>query len=565
MREFTIRAIILGSLLSIIFGAANAYLGLKAGMTVSASIPAACVSMAILRGILKRGTILENNMVQTIASAGESLAAGIIFTIPALIFIGLNPTILYIFLTSLFGGLLGVLFMVTVRKRFIEDEDKELPYPEGRACAEVLKAGDEGGHKAKTVFEGLISGFVFRFLTIGFKFFPDYFFINLKNKITFSFENSPALVGVGLILGKRISFLLLSGGLLGWLVFIPLIGNYIPEAKPLDTHSIWSKYIRYIGAGAVFAGGLISFIKILVNLIKEKKFFSFRPGEKDLPLSFIVLSVLITYFLISLLNIFNQNFFTSLLIILFSFIFVVVSSRIVGLVGSSSNPVSGMTIATLFIVSLLIYIFGGRGIYAMFTSLTIGAFICISAAIAGDISQDLKTGFLLGATPRLQQIGEIIGVITSSIFIGFILFILHKAYVIGSEKLSAPQATLMSLIVKGIFEAQFPTQLFISGVMISIFLEILGISSLPVAVGLYLPLSLSTTLALGGVLSEVIKKKEKGILLASGFVAGDAISGIILAIIIIIGLPLISFNVTYPLVGILFLTLFLLYTFLRLK
>ncbi|MEN3044334.1 MAG: oligopeptide transporter, OPT family [Candidatus Hydrothermales bacterium] len=565
MKEFTIRAIILGIFLSIIFGAANAYLGLKAGMTVSASIPAACVSMAILRGILKRGTILENNMVQTIASAGESLAAGIIFTIPALILIGLNPTIFYIFLTSLLGGLLGVLFMVTVRKRFIEEEDRELPFPEGRACAEVLKAGDEGGHKAKTVFEGLISGFTFRFLAIGFKLFPDYFLINLKNKLTLSFENSPALLGVGIILGKRISFLLLAGGLLGWLVFIPLIGNYVPDAKVLDTYSIWSKYIRYIGAGAVFSGGLISFLKILLNLIKERKFFSFKPGKKDLPLSFIVFSVLIIYFLISLLDIFNQNFFTSFLIIIFSFIFVVVSSRIVGLVGSSSNPVSGMTIATLFLVSLLIYILGGKGIYAMFTSLTIGAFICISAAIAGDISQDLKTGFLVGATPKLQQIGEIIGVITSSIFIGFTLFILHKAYVIGSERLSAPQATLMSLIVKGIFEAQFPIHLFISGITVSIFLEILGISSLPVAVGLYLPFSLSTTIALGGILSEIIKKKEKGILLASGYVAGDAISGILLALIIITGLSIISFNISNPIIGIFFLFIFLFYTFFRLK
>ncbi|MEO0294853.1 MAG: oligopeptide transporter, OPT family [candidate division WOR-3 bacterium] len=565
MKEFTLRAVILGILLSIIFGASNAYLGLKAGMTVSASIPAACVSMAILRGILKGGTILENNIVQTIASAGESLAAGIIFTIPALILLGINPSIFYIFLTSLLGGILGVVFMILVRKKFIEEEDKDLPFPEGRACAEVLKAGDEGGEKAKSVFEGIFSGFLYRFFALGFKLFPDVFYFNFKNKINLGFENSPALLGVGIILGRRISFFLLGGGLLGWFVLIPLIGNYFPEAKLFDPHTIWSKYIRYIGAGAVFAGGFISFLKILLPLFKERSFYSFRPGEKDLPLSFIFISSLIIYLLISILPFFNQNFFTSLLIVIFSLIFVVVSSRIVGLVGSSSNPVSGMTIATLFTFSLIIYSLGGRGFPAMIASLTTGAFVCISAAIAGDISQDLKTGYLLGATPKLQEIGEIIGVITSSIFIGFTLFLLHKAYVIGSEKLSAPQATLMSLIVKGIFEGDMPFNLFFSGIMITVFLEILGISSLPVAVGLYLPLSLSTPIALGGIISDLIKKKEKGVLLASGFVAGDAISGIVLAIIILSGISLFNFNILNPLFGVISLLIFSIYTFFRLK
>jgi len=563
MKEFTIKAVILGIILSIIFGAANAYLGLKAGMTVSASIPAAVVSMAILRGILKTGTILENNIVQTIASAGESLAAGVIFTVPALILLGINPSIFYIFIVSLTGGLLGVIFMIPVRKRFIEEEEKELPYPEGRACAEVLKAGDEGGEKAKSVFEGLFTGFVYRFLAIGFKLFPDVFNFKFKNKFDLGFENSPALLGVGLILGRRISFFLLSGGLLGWFVLIPLIGNFVPEAKTLEPIQIWSKYIRYIGAGAVFAGGFISFMRVIIPIIKEKKFMSFKPGEKDLPLSFVLISLIIIYFFIALFPAFNENFFTSFLIIIFSLIFVVVSSRIVGLVGSSSNPVSGMTIATLFTVSIIIYSLGARGKSAIISALTIGALVCIGAAIAGDTSQDLKTGYLVGGTARLQQIGEIIGVVASALFIGFTLFLLHKAYVIGSEKLSAPQATLMSLIVKGIFEGNLPYVLILTGVMIAIVLELLSISSLPVAVGLYLPLSLSTPIAIGGILSDLIKKKEKGILLASGFVAGDAISGIVLALLILSGISLFSFNIHNPFIGLFTLILLGFYSYTR--
>ncbi len=565
MKEFTIKAVILGIILSIIFGAANAYLGLKAGMTVSASIPAAVVSMAILRGILRRGTILENNIVQTIASAGESLAAGVIFTVPALILLGLNPSIFYIFLVSLAGGLLGVIFMIPIRKRFIEEEDKELPYPEGRACAEVLKAGDEGGEKAKSVFEGLFFGFIYRFFAIGFKLFPDVFSFSFKNKFELGFENSPALFGVGIILGRRISFFLLSGGLIGWFVLIPLIGNFVPDAKVLEPIEIWSKYIRYIGAGAVFAGGFISFMKVIIPVIKEKKFLSFKPGERDLPLSFILISVIIIYFFLSFFPSFKQNLFTSLLIIVFSLIFVVVSSRIVGLVGSSSNPVSGMTIATLFTVSIIIYSLGARGKSAMITALTIGALVCIGAAIAGDTSQDLKTGYLVRATPRLQQIGEIIGVLTSAVFIGFTLFLLHKAYTIGSGELSAPQATLMSLIVKGIFEGNLPYVLITTGIMITVFLELLGVSSLPVAVGLYLPLSLSTPIAIGGIISDLVKKKEKGVLLASGFVAGDAISGIVLAILILSGISLFSFNITNPFWGFFTLILLSIYSYIRIK
>jgi putative OPT family oligopeptide transporter len=564
MKEFTLKALILGIILAVLFGAANAYLGLKAGMTVSASIPAAVVSMAILRGLLKKGNILENNIVQTIASAGESLAAGVIFTIPAIILLGIKPDIFYIFSVSLVGGIIGVIFMIFVRKRFIEEEEKELPYPEGRACAEVLKAGDEGGKKAKLVFEGLIIGFLYRFMAIGFKLFPDIINFSFKKKFQIDIENSPALFGVGIILGKRISLYLLSGGILGWLVLIPLIGNFVPLALELSPIEIWDKYIRYIGAGAVLAGGFISFLKILIPLFKKRNLLSFKPTSKDLPLSFVFSVLLIIYIVLSIFPVFRQNFFSSFLILLFSLIFVIVSSRIVGMVGSSSNPVSGMTIATLFIVSSILYFLGERGTSAMIKSLTIGALVCIGAAIAGDTSQDLKTGYIVVATPKKQQIGELIGVFVSSIFIGFTLLLLHNAYGIGTKELSAPQATLMSLIVKGIFEGNLPFVLILIGIFISFVLEFLGISSLPVAVGLYLPISLSTPIALGGILSDILKqKKEEGILMGSGFVAGDAMSGIFLAFLILIGIKLFEFNLHYTFLGIITFLFLIFYTIKR--
>ncbi|MEO0231547.1 MAG: oligopeptide transporter, OPT family [candidate division WOR-3 bacterium] len=548
MKEFTIKAIILGIFLSIIFGCANAYLGLKMGMTVSASIPAAVISMAILRGILRKGTILENNIVQTIASAGESLAAGVIFTVPALIMMGLNVSILYIFLVSFAGGVLGVLLMIVVRKRFIEDEDKTLPYPEGRACAEVLKAGDEGGEKAKNVFIGITVGFLYKILSMGFHLFKDIieFLFKIRTNLMLSFDNSPSLLGVGFILGLRISFLVMAGGLLGWFGIMPLIQAFLPEAKDLMPNLIWSKYIRYIGAGAVLAGGIISFSKAIISIFSKGKIsLNGIITKKDLPFGFILAGLIFIYIFLSLIPLFKQNFISSLFIIIFSFLFVIVSSRIVGIVGSSSNPVSGMTIATLLIISLIFLKLGFKGQEGIIAALTVGAIVCIGAAIAGDTSQDLKTGFLLGATPKFQQIGEFIGVIFSAIFIGWTLFLLNKAYKIGSQILSAPQATLMKLVVEGVFKENMPWELLIAGIGIAISIEILGLPSLPFAVGLYLPLSLSTTIGIGGIISHFIKEKGKGILLSSGLVAGDALAGIFIAILIVTRLPIFSFKIPF--------------------
>lgn len=541
MKEFTIKAVVLGIFLAIVFGAANAYLGLKMGMTVSASIPAAVISMAILRGILRRGTILENNIVQTVASAGESLAAGVIFTVPALIMLGLNVGIFYIFLVSFTGGVLGVLLMILVRKRFIEDEDKVLPYPEGKACAEVLRAGDEGGEKAKNVFIGIILGFLYKFFALGFHFFKDVidFLFKIKSRLQLSFDNSPALLGVGFILGLRISFLVMAGGILGWFGIMPLIQTFLPEANNLMPIDIWDKYIRYIGAGGVLAGGIISFARSMISLFSKGK-ISLKGivTPKDLPISFVLIGTLIVYIFISLLPQFKQNFISSIFIIIFAFLFVIVSSRIVGIVGSSSNPVSGMTIATLLIISLIFVKMGLKGTAGIIAALTTGAIVCISAAIAGDTSQDLKTGFLVGATPRLQQIGEFIGVAFSAIFIGWTLFLLHKAYTIGSQALSAPQATLMKLVVEGVFKGGMPWELIIAGIAIAVSVELLGVPALPFAVGLYLPLSLSTTIGAGGFISHFIKKKEKGVLLSSGLVAGDALAGIFIAILIVAGVAI---------------------------
>ncbi len=572
MKEFTIRAAFLGIFLSIIFGCANAYLGLKMGMTVSASIPAAVISMAILRGILKKGTILENNIVQTIASAGESLAAGVIFTVPALIMIGLNVSILYIFLVSFAGGTLGVLLMIIVRKRFIEEEDKTLPYPEGRACAEVLRAGDEGGEKAKNVFLGIIIGFLYKLFSMGFHLFKDAieFLFKIRTNLLLSFDNSPSLLGVGFILGLRISFLVMAGGILGWFGIMPLLEVFLKEGNELMPNLIWSKYIRYIGAGAVLAGGIISFSKAIISIFSKGN-ISFKGiiTKKDLPFGFILGGVIFIYIFLSLIPYFKQNFISSIFIILFSFLFVIVSSRIVGIVGSSSNPVSGMTIATLLVISLIFLKLKIKGIEGIISALTVGSIVCIGAAIAGDTSQDLKTGFLLGATPRLQQIGELVGVIFSSIFIGWTLFLLNKAYKIGSEILSAPQATLMKLVVEGVFKENMPWELIISGIGIAISVEILGFPSLPFAVGLYLPLSLSTTIGIGGIISYFIKRKEKGILLSSGLVAGDALAGIFIAILTVLGLPIFSFKIkvlsSSPLFSLFFLFILGIFLFLKSK
>ncbi len=572
--EFTATSVILGVLLAVVFGAANAYLGLRVGMTVSASIPAAVISMGVIRLILKKDSILENNMVQTIGSAGESLAAGSIFTMPALFLwakegLSDKPSLITLSLIALCGGLLGVFFMVPLRNALIVKEHNILPYPEGTACAEVLLAGEEGGNSAKTVFAGMGLAALFKMLVDGIKVIPGVITAPVKQlKTEFSAEVYPALLGVGYICGPKISSYMFAGGMLGWFVLIPAIvifgSNTIlfPGTETIGAmyaadgaSAIWSSYIRYIGAGAVAAGGIISLVKTLPLIVRTFRdaIRGIKGGsgsntlrtDKDMDIRFVIGSIIVLTLAIWLIPAIPVSLLGALIIVVFGFFFATVSSRMVGLVGSSNNPVSGMAIATLLITSLILKVTGKSDIEGMISAISIGSIICIVAAMAGDTSQDLKTGFLLGATPKKQQTGEIIGTIVAALTIGGVLLLLDNAWGFGSTEISAPQATLMKMIIEGVMHGNLPWALVFMGVFIAIFIEILGIPILPVAIGLYLPLELSVPIMAGGILRYFIDRKKKsdnnnqesssGVLFCSGLIAGEGLIGIILAIFAVVG------------------------------
>jgi len=573
--EFTGTALVIGILLSVIFGAANAYLGLKVGMTISASIPAAVISMGVIRVILKKESILENNMVQTIGSAGESLAAGAIFTLPAL-YIWMDewgmgtPSLLMITSIALCGGLLGVFFMVPLRKALIVNEHEVLPFPEGTACAEVLLAGEEGGKKAAATFTGLGIGAVYKFLTGGLKLFPDRIEMTMpvyKNAAV-GMDALPALLGVGFIIGPTLSAYMMAGAVIGWVVLIPLISNigslgYIvmfPADVPIsamDHWDIWDMYIRYIGAGAVAFGGIFGLIKslplIAQTFIEAMKDYASSVGDgsttlrtdRDMSMRVVLFGSFMIVVLMAVLPFIEVGFGGAALIAIFGFFFATVSSRIVGLVGSSSNPVSGMTIATLIITGIIYKTTGNDGQSGMIATLTVGAIICIIAAMAGDTSQDLKTGFLVGATPYRQQYGELVGAVASALAIGVVLTWLNNAWGFGSSELPAPQATLMRLVVEGVIGGNLPWALVFTGVGIGIALELLGLPVLPVAIGLYLPIHLSTPIVIGSLIRGHLdrqmevdersairakSKVESGVLYASGLIAGEGLVGILLAV-----------------------------------
>ncbi|MBE5938297.1 MAG: oligopeptide transporter, OPT family [Lachnospiraceae bacterium] len=572
--ELTVTSIIMGVILAVVFGAANAYLGLRVGMTVSASIPAAVISMGVIRIIMKRDSILENNMVQTIGSAGESLAAGAIFTLPVLFLwaedgIMDKPGIITIALIALCGGILGVLFMVPLRNALIVQEHGILPYPEGTACAEVLLAGEKGGASAKSVFAGMGLAALFKLIVDGIKVVPGVITAPIKAlKTEFSTQVYPALIGVGYICGIKISSYMFAGGLLGWFVLIPAIVSFggdtilYPGKEAISVmyetqgaSAIWSSYIRYIGAGAVAAGGIISLAKSLplivttfvdaVKGIKGGKSDKTLRTDRDLDMRVIGIGVALMVIAIWLLPQIPVSLLGAVLIVLFGFFFGTVSSRMVGLVGSSNNPVSGMAIATLLFATVCLKVTGDTGVHGMQGAIAIGSVICIIAAMAGDTSQDLKTGFILGATPKKQQIGELIGAVVAAFSIGGVLILLDSAWKFGSEELSAPQATLMKMIIEGVMEGNLPWALVFIGIFIAVVIEILGIPVLPVAIGLYLPLELSSTIMIGGVLRWIIDKKNNhgdktdeagsGILFCSGLIAGEGLVGIILAILSVIG------------------------------
>lgn len=574
--EITVTSVLMGILLAVVFGAANAYLGLRVGMTVSASIPAAVIAMGVIRVIMRKNSILESNIVQTIGSAGESLAAGAIFTLPALFLwardgIMDKPGIIEITLIALLGGLLGVFFMVPLRNALIVREHGTLPYPEGTACAEVLLAGEEGGANASTVFAGMGFAALFKFIIDGIKAVPGEVSFRVKGYAgEIGTQIYPAVMSVGYICGPRISSYMFAGGVLSWLVLIPLIvlfgENLIlnPGTVPIGkmfaeggAGAIWDGYIRYIGAGALAAGGIISLVKSLPLIVR-----TFRDALKgmtaakgsaeggrtaqDISIKIVLGAIALLTLLVWLVPAVPVTLLGAIIVVIFGFFFATVSSRMVGLVGSSNNPVSGMAIATLLIATVILKVTGDSGAEGMRSAIAIGSIICIIAAIAGDTSQDLKTGYLLGATPKKQQIGELIGIIAAALAIGGTLYLLDSAYGFGTEQLGAPQATLMKMIIEGVMEGNLPWALVFVGVFIAIVVEVIGIPVLPFAIGVYLPVQLNACIMVGGLVRLALDKKKgdekekkritnDGILFCSGMIAGEGLVGILLALLAVIG------------------------------
>jgi putative OPT family oligopeptide transporter len=573
--EFTVRAVILGAIFGLIFGASTVYLGLRAGLTVSASIPIAVLAISVLKK-LGGSTILENNIVQTIGSAGESVAGGVVFTIPALIF--LTPsgpsyfTYFRITMLAFAGGILGVLMMVPLRRALIVREHGVLPYPEGTACADVLVAGERGGALAATVFKGLGIGALWKSLSwifqlfrtvVGYSMARASFFPNA----TLEIDISPEYLGVGYVIGPRIAGVMFAGGVLSWMVLLPMLsilGNYMPGPFPpvpanglriaeMSASQLWSAYIRYTGAGAVLAAGIITLARTIPTIISSfresvKSFGAGQTGERqsrterDLPIGIVIGgSLLLAIFLALAPGLPTQgNFLAAILLLVFGFFFVTVSSRITGLIGSSSNPISGMTIATLILTCTIFVALGWTGDFYAPVALSVGAIVCIAAANAGATSQDLKTGFIVGATPRYQQVGLLIGVVASAFVIGVTTLYLHRAIGIGSSDLPAPQATLMATIIKGLLGQNLPWGLVLVGVFISITLELCGVHSLSFAVGSYLPIATTAPIFVGGLVRAYVEKRTgqaedaevgSGTLFSSGLIAGGSLAGILYAIL----------------------------------
>jgi putative OPT family oligopeptide transporter len=575
LAEFTPKAIVLGALFGLLFGASTVYLGLRAGLTVSASIPIAVLAISVLKR-LGGSTILENNIVQTIGSAGESVAAGVVFTIPALIFFGQRGQDYFnyfqITMLAFAGGILGVLMMVPLRRALIVKEHGVLPYPEGTACADVLVAGERGGELAKTVFMGLGVGALWKAMSWIIQLTPTAIGRSLSRtsvfpNATLNVDISPEYMGVGYVIGPRIAGVMFAGGVLSWLVLLPLLsimGNYMTVPFPpvpasglridqMSPNQLWSAYIRYTGAGAVLAAGLITLARTIPTIISSfrESVKDFRGGagaggrsrtERDMPMTVVLGgTVLLAIFLAVGPGLPTQgNVLAAVLTIVFGFFFVTVSSRIVGLIGSSSNPVSGMTIATLILTCTIFVALGWTGDWYSPIALCVGAIVCIAAANAGATSQDLKTGYIVGATPIYQQYGLIIGVLASALIIGYTTLYLHQVMTIGSDALPAPQATLMSTIIKGLLSQNLPWGLVLVGVFIAVTLELCGIHSLSFAVGSYLPIATTAPIFAGGLVRAYVEKQTgiteesevgSGTLFSSGLIAGGSLAGILYAIL----------------------------------
>jgi uncharacterized oligopeptide transporter (OPT) family protein len=640
--EFTVQAVILGFVLSIVFNAANAYLGLKIGLTVSASIPSAIISMGVLRMLLPRligrtGTVLENMVVHSIASNGESLAAAIIFTVPALFFMGREVSNTEVFLLGTAGGVLGMLMMIPLRQALVVTEHKNLPFPEGTACAQVLIAGDKGGASAAPVFWGILSGGVYKFAMSGLNLFKDVLFWSSPelHQAGFGYEVSPLLVGVGYLVGLRIAAVMLAGGLLGYWVLIPLIhamgGHNIvaPGTSPIDamsTAALRGTYVRYIGAGGVAFGGLVSLLKSLPDILsslkqsaatlakaseakksggvaeKDREHFAVVFGgaalgflvggfvgdhnsfsglllqlvlggplgaligaglfhllskasakygrgvqrtAHDLPLPVVGLGILSMFLMVWLTPSFGLSFVEAAVVVAFCFFFVAVSARMVGLIGTTNQPVSGMTITALLAMTLLFKFLGHNPEMIKTAAIMGGAIVCIAISLSGDLSQDMKTAVLVGATPWKIQLTHIMGTLVSAVRSGFILLILYKAYGFGAptaahpHALEAPQAQLMAKLVEGATGGQLPWTLLLTGAGIGLVVELCGLSALAFSIGLYLPLTNWPMIALGGALAWLVARRrggetredDPGSLFSSGLIAGEALMGIGLAFI----------------------------------
>jgi putative OPT family oligopeptide transporter len=573
--EFTLKAIVIGALFGLVFGASTVYLGLRAGLTVSASIPIAVLAISVLKK-LGGSTILENNIVQTIGSAGETVAGGVVFTIPALIFLTpYGPSYFNYFqitVLALAGGILGIIMMVPLRRALIVKEHGVLPYPEGAACADVLVAGERGGQLAATVFTGLGIGALWKSLSwifqifrtvVGYSMTRTSFFPNA----TLNVDISPEYMGVGYVIGPRIAGVMFAGGVLSWMVLLPLLsimGNYMPGPFPpvpasglridqMSAQQIWSAYIRYTGAGAVLAAGIITLARTIPTIVSSfrdsmKDFGSGRGAattlrtERDIPLSVVLIgTVLLAIFLVIAPKLPTQgNILAAVLTIVFGFFFVTVSSRIAGLIGTSSNPISGMTIATLILTCSIFVGIGWTGDYYAPIALCVGAVVCIAAAQGGGTSQDLKTGFLVGATPLYQQLGLVVGVVTSAFVIGITTLYLNSVMGIGSTSLPAPQATLMATIIKGLLSQNLPWGLVLVGIFIAVTLELCGIHSLSFAVGSYLPIATTAPIFVGGLVRAYVEKRTghkeesevgSGTLYSSGLIAGGSLAGILYAVL----------------------------------
>ncbi|MAV64249.1 MAG: oligopeptide transporter, OPT family [Candidatus Marinimicrobia bacterium] len=561
-----LRTILLGSFLSIILGAANAYLGLFAGMTISASIPAAVLSMGIL-SLFKNSSIKENNLVQTSASAGESLAAGVIFTIPALILIGSEPDSIFkgwekfnyfkILMYSLIGGIMGIFFTIPLRKALIENA--KLSFPEGQATAKVLEVGNnakksnskEAKANLKLMILASIYSSIFKLIQSGFHMISEVFtssFLAFKSVFGFGVSLSPALLSVGFIIGKRISIMVFSGGAFAWIIILPILtaGTNSVNIDLMEyAYEVWNKKIRYIGVGTMLVGGIWSLISVFKFISIGFKNDSTKSKEaKDIPSKWVWAGMILIF--VILVPIYNQDIQSlplsiglCFLIILMGFLFSSVAAYMAGVVGSSNNPISGVTIATIMFSSLLILFLKGQAENGPLLAILIGSVVCCAAAIGGDNMQDLKTGHIINATPWKQQIMQIIGVISASLVMGFIVLLLHNAYGIG-DGLKAPQANLMKFVSVGIFSNNLPWDMIIIGAIVAICIIItnivfkIEIHILAVAVGIYLPIELSIPILIGGLIADRIKTREKGILIASGIITGEALMGIIIAIPIFI-------------------------------